>query len=100
MAENSVFVAEVPNLGPYLVYVAQPTHVSISSFEDKTPREWARLKYPATYVESEPFETTCRRAVAQSLALGIIGEGPHEFIETSLDLKIEPWRGTLVPQAV
>lgn len=101
MAKPTAFLASVPDLGTYLVFVAQPvpTHVHISGFAGTEPREWGRLRVALDAAVRDGFEMLCRRAIAQAITIGLIGEGPHEFVDTQLDVGIEPWPGELQPQA-
>lgn len=101
MAKPTAFLASVPDLGTYLVFVAQPipTHVHISGFAGTEPREWGRLRVPLDAAVQNGFETLCRRAIAQAITIGLIGEGQHEFVDTRLDTGVKPWSGELRPQA-
>lgn len=99
MAKPTAFLAQVPDLGKYLVFVAQPvpTHVHISGFDGTEPQEWGRYRFSTETALRDNFEVLCRRAIAQAIQTGLIGKGPHEFQDTALDIGIAPWAGQLDP---
>lgn len=101
MAKPTAFLATIPSLGTYLVFVAQPIpmHIHISAFDGDKPQEWGRFRMDARLAIHDSFETLCRCAITQAIESGLIGEGPHEFQDLQLDANLDPWQGELVPQA-